>query len=48
MNSFDQWGVQLGKVLAKNVEKLLANPRKTEALDASTESLLATLRKLGV
>ncbi|MEO1037756.1 MAG: glucose-6-phosphate isomerase [Pseudomonadota bacterium] len=48
INSFDQWGVQLGKVLAKNVEKRLANPRKTEALDASTEALLATLRKLGV
>ena len=48
INSFDQWGVQLGKVLAKTVERRLANPRKTEPLDASTEHLLATLRRLKV
>ena len=42
INSFDQWGVELGKVLAKDVEARLisGNPR---GLDGSTAGLLARL-----
>ena len=28
MNSFDQWGVELGKVLAKNVRSVFADKAK--------------------
>jgi glucose-6-phosphate isomerase len=45
INSFDQWGVELGKVLAKDLEPRLVDPdRGTEGLDASTAGLLARLR----
>jgi len=44
INSFDQWGVELGKVLAKNVRKALNSGRKTNAVvqgfNSSTTSLL--------
>jgi glucose-6-phosphate isomerase len=43
INSFDQWGVELGKVLAKDVEKRLING-DAAGLDASTAGLLARLR----
>ncbi len=43
INSFDQWGVDLGKVLAKDVERRLGNG-DTGGLDASTAGLLARLR----
>lgn len=43
INSFDQWGVELGKVLAKNVEARLASG-EVSGLDASTAGLLAKLR----
>jgi glucose-6-phosphate isomerase len=42
INSFDQWGVELGKVLAKDVEARL-NSGNTAGLDASTTGLLARL-----
>ncbi|MDD2880465.1 MAG: glucose-6-phosphate isomerase [Rhodoferax sp.] len=42
-NSFDQWGVELGKVLAKDVEKRLISG-DAAGLDASTAGLLARLR----
>jgi glucose-6-phosphate isomerase len=42
INSFDQWGVELGKVLAKDVERRLATG-DTRGLDASTAGLLARL-----
>ena len=48
INSFDQWGVQLGKVLAKTVEKRLARPQRSEPLDPSSEHLLKVLRRLNV
>lgn len=45
INSFDQWGVQLGKVLAKNVRTQLKASRDQGAAPAgfnpSTTSLLA-------
>lgn len=44
INSFDQWGVELGKVLAKQVRGQLARSRKEEApvegFNASTTALL--------
>ncbi len=43
INSFDQWGVELGKVLAKDVEARL-NSGNTDGLDGSTAGLLARMR----
>ena len=43
INSFDQWGVELGKVLAKDIEARLADGNAA-GLDASTAGLLALLR----
>jgi glucose-6-phosphate isomerase len=43
INSFDQWGVELGKVLAKDVEARLGSG-DISGLDASTAGLLARLR----
>lgn len=42
INSFDQWGVELGKVLARDIERRMASGDHT-GLDASTASLLALL-----
>jgi len=46
INSFDQWGVQLGKVLAKRVEPALSEGADVEGLDASTASLVRRYRSL--
>jgi len=43
INSFDQWGVELGKVLARDIEARLASG-DTQGLDASTAGLLQRLR----
>ena len=43
INSFDQWGVELGKVLAKDIAPRLESGN-TEGLDASTAGLLLRLR----
>jgi glucose-6-phosphate isomerase len=43
INSFDQWGVELGKVLAKDIEPRLASG-DVSGLDASTAGLLQRLR----
>ncbi|MEQ1660914.1 MAG: glucose-6-phosphate isomerase, partial [Hylemonella sp.] len=43
INSFDQWGVELGKVLAKAIEPRLESG-DTTGLDASTAGLLKRLR----
>ncbi|RZI43249.1 glucose-6-phosphate isomerase [Herbaspirillum sp. HC18] len=44
INSFDQWGVELGKVLAKNIENELAGTPRPEAHDSSTSGLIARAR----
>ena len=44
INSFDQWGVEYGKVLAAAIEPQLANT-ETLAHDASTNALIAHYRK---
>ena len=44
--SFDQWGVQLGKVLAKNVlADLTAKKKPVLKHDSSTNALIARYRK---
>ena len=42
INSFDQWGVELGKVLAVDIEKRMASGDMT-GLDGSTQGLLKKL-----
>ncbi|MFI7137766.1 glucose-6-phosphate isomerase [Streptomyces massasporeus] len=46
IDSFDQWGVELGKVLAKRVEPALTEGAEVEGLDASTKALVAMYREL--
>ncbi|NUR64179.1 MAG: hypothetical protein HOQ47_00335, partial [Streptomyces sp.] len=54
IDSFDQWGVELGKVLAKRVEPALTGTFASAAdaagsvpgLDASTAALVAAYREL--
>jgi glucose-6-phosphate isomerase len=46
IDSFDQWGVELGKVLAKRIEPALTEGTAVPGLDASTGSLIATYRGL--
>ncbi|MFF2216263.1 glucose-6-phosphate isomerase [Streptomyces antibioticus] len=46
IDSFDQWGVELGKVLAKRIEPALTEGADVPGLDTSTEALVATYREL--
>lgn len=46
IDSFDQWGVELGKVLARRVEPALTEGAEVPGLDASTRALVATYREL--
>jgi glucose-6-phosphate isomerase len=46
IDSFDQWGVELGKVLAKRVEPALTQGADVPGLDASTKALVAEYRQL--
>lgn len=41
INSFDQWGVELGKILAKNIAAELSDKAKPEQHDSSTNGLIA-------
>ncbi|RMJ22541.1 glucose-6-phosphate isomerase [Aspergillus sp. HF37] len=45
INSFDQWGVELGKVLAKNIQKELETSEAGGEHDASTSGLLFAFKK---
>ena len=44
VNSFDQWGVELGKVLAKNIEAELTGEAEPQRHDSSTNGLIAMAR----
>ncbi|MFJ7253395.1 glucose-6-phosphate isomerase [Streptomyces sp. NPDC098085] len=44
IDSFDQWGVELGKVLAKKIEPVLTRGTGGEALDSSTAALVRAYR----
>ncbi|MGV2917758.1 glucose-6-phosphate isomerase [Streptomyces alfalfae] len=46
IDSFDQWGVELGKVLAKRVEPALTEGAEVPDLDGSTTALVAKYRDL--
>ncbi|PNV31893.1 glucose-6-phosphate isomerase [Streptomyces sp. DH-12] len=46
IDSFDQWGVELGKVLAKRVEPALTTGADVPGLDPSTAALVAAYREL--
>lgn len=45
INSFDQWGVELGKVLAKKIQKELDESGENSAHDSSTSGLINALKK---
>jgi glucose-6-phosphate isomerase len=44
INSFDQWGVELGKTLAVELLPLLNRSDEVHPRDASTEGLMAAIR----
>ena len=48
VNSFDQWGVELGKVVATDIGRALAPGSVANEFDSSTRSLLARCRKSSV
>ena len=48
VNSFDQWGVELGKALATSIARELADPAESHAHDASTAGLIAEYRARSV
>lgn len=45
INSFDQWGVELGKAVARKILPKLSGKDETLQFDASTEALLAFTKK---
>jgi len=45
INSFDQWGVELGKLIAKETYSALQDIDKAQAFDASTATLIARMKK---
>ena len=45
LNSFDQWGVELGKVMAKQAEAVLAGDAVADGLSATAADLLARMPK---
>jgi glucose-6-phosphate isomerase len=47
VNSFDQWGVELGKTLAKRLIPVVEGGEAPESLDSSTAGLIQRLRALG-
>ena len=47
LNSFDQWGVELGKELAQDMEPLLLGSREADGKDGSTAQLVDYARKHG-
>ena len=44
IDSFDQWGVELGKVLAKRIEPALTGTGDAPELDSSTAALVSRYR----
>ncbi|EGW34040.1 glucose-6-phosphate isomerase [Spathaspora passalidarum NRRL Y-27907] len=48
INSFDQWGVELGKVLAKVIGKELDDKTKVETHDASTRGLINQFKEWSI
>ena len=46
VNSFDQWGVELGKALATAIAREIEHPDEARSHDASTAALIAEYRRL--
>ena len=46
INSFDQWGVELGKQLAKVILPQLADPDPVASHDSSTNGLINHMKAL--
>ena len=46
INSFDQWGVELGKQLAKNIEPELEDDTPVQGHDSSTRGLINTWKQM--
>merc|ERR1711920_664563 len=46
INSFDQWGVELGKALAKDVRSYLSAARQSPETDASSDRFIGPTRRL--
>lgn len=44
INSFDQWGVELGKSLAKKIQSELDTSGASESHDSSTSGLIAAFK----
>jgi len=40
LNSFDQWGVELGKVLGNDVLDMIEGSKSMDDIDASTKALI--------
>ena len=48
INSFDQWGVELGKAMASRILPAFTDAKQAKTLDASTQALLAySLKHMG-
>ena len=47
INSFDQWGVELGKVMAKQAEAVLAGDAASDGISVTAADLLARMSKAG-
>jgi glucose-6-phosphate isomerase len=45
--SFDQWGVELGKQLAKKILSELADDSPVDSHDASTNGLINAFKEMG-
>ena len=45
INSFDQWGVELGKELAKSLEPIVAGEQGADGKDGSTAALVAYIQR---
>ena len=45
INSFDQWGVELGKSLAKKIQAELDEDKESTSHDASTSGLINAFKK---
>ena len=41
INSFDQWGVELGKLMASELQDAVARPALADGANASTRGLLS-------
>ena len=46
INAFDQWGVELGKIISKDIyKKLISTDGETDELDSSTKNLIKLIKR---